>query len=451
MSVMTSQGSQRFLTNTVADLTATQYLELFRKGELTALEYAQACADRIEELNPTYAAFEVWNREGLEERAARIDANPRKLSLAMAGVPSGVKDNINTYDFPTGRGTKILKDYTPGNDARVVSNMRLEGSLVVGKTVTAEFAVHSPGATLYPFDTERSPGTSSSGSAVAVATRMVPVALGTQTGGSIIRPASYCGILGYKPSFGTLARTGVLKTTDTLDTVGLMARSVDDLRLTFDVARVRGHNYPVIEKGFAERNALGDRPWKVGVVVGPKTDQESAVLQSQLESIAAALAVAGCQVVPVRLPDVFSQAHDTHERIYSKALSYYLREEFEWKPELFSGILREMMEVGATISPEQYHQDTQYQAEIAWALDQVFANGVDVLIGLATAAEAPVGLATRDVPDHNLIWTMCGVPVVSVPMLTGENGLPVGVSVVTRKYADYLAFDFATYLQQVAG
>lgn len=451
MSPVSHDVSLRFKSNGVSELTATEYLDMFRKGEISALEYASGCADRIEELNPKYLAFENWDRSLLEERAARLDKDPKKFELPLAGVPVGVKDNINTYDFPTTRGTEILKDYTPGNDARVVSNLRLKGGLVAGKTVTAEFAVHHPGPTLYPFDDKRSPGTSSSGSAVAVATRMVPIALGTQTGGSIVRPASYCGILGFKPSFGTIARTGVLKTTDTLDTVGLMVRSVEDLKLSFDASRVHGHNYPTVERGFAQNAGKADLSWRVGIVRGPKTDLENSVLQGRMQEVANTLQGSGCQVIEVQLPDAFNEAHDIHDRIYSKALSYYLREEFEWKPDLFSGVLREMMDFGEAISAEQYHSDTGRQAELGWELEQLFDQNVDVLLNLSTADEAPHGLATRDVPDHNVIWTMCGVPVVSVPLLTGPNGLPVGVSVIGRKYSDYRVLEFVTFMQKVLG
>ncbi len=445
---------QRFASNSAAELTAVEFLSRFRRGEITALDYVRACADRIDELNPSYSAFQVYDRAAMEERAARIDADAGSRAASAPGVPVGIKDNINTYDFPTGRGTKILAGYTPGNDARVVSNLRLEKSIVAGKTVTAEFGVHYPGATLYPYDTGRSPGTSSSGSAVAVATRMVPVALGTQTGGSIIRPASYCGVAAMKPSFGTLPRTGVLKTTDTLDTVGLLARSVPDLRLFFDIMRVSGHNYPVMERGFADpaRSVKPHgTPWRVGIVVGPKADCETAILQHGLHAVISRLAERGVEAQKVRLPRDFDEAHPLHDRIYSKALSYYLREEFDWKPELFSGILREMMEEGAQISAEQYHVDTARQAELSLLLDQLIVDtGIDLLIGLSTSDEAPVGLATRDVPDHNLIWTMCGVPVVSVPLLAGNNGLPVGVCIIGRKYADYKVLQFAELMMEIA-
>jgi Asp-tRNA(Asn)/Glu-tRNA(Gln) amidotransferase A subunit family amidase len=441
-------------TNTAAELTATDYLRLLSRGEITALDYVRACMDRIDELDPRFHAFECYDRENAERRARKLDEKiARNEALGqMTGVPVGVKDVINTYDFPTGRGSAITAGYRPGNDARMVSNIRLEGGLIAGKTVTAEFAVHHPGLTVNPFDPARIVGTSSSGSAVAVAARMVPVALATQTGGSIMRPSSYCAVFGYKPSFGLIPRTGVLKTTDTLDSMGFMARSLADLRLVFEVTRVRGHNYPVTEAGLTdpERNTVAGRPWRIGVVTGPKSHLESPFVRAGLERLARRLAEAGAEVSQYRLPEEFDQAHDIHERIYCKTLAYYFKEEWALRPDLFSGVLADMMARGRAISTETYLEDTQKQARLSELFEREMAGKYDVLVGLATAGEAPLGHDTPDVPDHNLIWTMSGVPVMTLPMLAGEHGLPAGLAVVARKYADYLLFAVAEFVESVA-
>lgn len=453
MNVASKSLRKDYRVNTAAELTASEYLNLWQKKRISALEYVSACLDRIEALNSQLYAFEVFDRGRAESKARQIDQalSNGAVTGVMPGVPSGVKDIINVYDFPCSRGSPILKNYMPGNDARVVDSFRLNGSVIVGKTVTAEFAVHHPGPTLNPHDDLRTPGTSSSGSAVAVATRMVPVSLATQTAGSIVRPSSYCGVYGFKPSFGLIPRTGVLKTTDTLDTVGFMARSIDDLRLCFEASRVRGHNYPVSERGLNDpaRNQLGGRRWRVGIIEGPKTDQENPFLQKKLSLLLDGLRQAGMTVVPFHLPAQFNEAHDIHERIYCKALSYYFKEEWNWKQEWFSSTMRDMMQSGLLLSAEQYHHDTDQQARLGSLLENAMAGEVDVLIGLSTADEAPHGLDARDIPDHNLIWTMCGNPVLSMPYLVGPNGLPVGVKVVARKYADYMLLDFANAFEDV--
>ena len=174
----------------------------------------------------------------------------KNKKLPLYGIPVGIKDIFNTYDAPNSFGSEIYKSYLPGNDARIVFDIRDKGGIVFGKTYSSEFAVHNPTPTLHPIDKKLSPGTSSAGSAVAVAKKMVPIAIGSQTAGSIIRPASYCGVLGFKPTFGTIARTGVLKTADTLDTIGFFSNYTDDIELIFNSVRQKGRNYPHIKNNF---------------------------------------------------------------------------------------------------------------------------------------------------------------------------------------------------------
>ncbi len=440
--------------NSLADLTATEFLAEFRAGRCSALDYARACADRIEQFDGSIKAFHRWNREALEARARRVDEEWRegRRDRWMPGVPVGVKDVFNTYDFPTGMGSPILDQYTPGNDARVVSNIRLEGGIVAGKTVTAEFAVHHPGPTVNPWDPTRSPGTSSSGSAAAVATRMVPLALGTQTAGSVIRPASYCGVLGWKPSFGLLPRTAMLKTTDTLDTVGLIGRSVDDLELLFEVTRVRGRNYPVSDAVLSDagRQSVTGRPWRIALMDGPKRSYEKPVPRAGLDALARKLSAAGVDVVPYRLPAAFDEAHAIHERTYRRALAYYFKLEWATRPDMFSDTLAEMIKDGIeNIPPEDYARNVAVQADLARIFDEEMQR-FDALICLATADEAPVGLEGRDIPDHCLIFTMVGASAMTLPLLHGSTGLPVGVQLVTRKYEDYKLLAAARLLTQVA-
>lgn len=445
-------------SNTLADLSATQFLELFRAGKVSALEYAKACADRIERFDGEIHAFHRWDRARFEERAARIDRMwaEGKRDMAMPGVPVGVKDVINTYDFPTGMGSEILDHYTPGNDARVVSNIRLEGGIIPGKTVTAEFAVHHPGATVNPYDHTRTPGTSSSGSAAAVATLMVPLALGTQTAGSIIRPSSYCGVIGWKPSFGLLPRTAMLKTTDTLDTVGVLGRTIDDVELLFEVTRVRGHNYPMSDAALndAKRQApASGGKWRIALLQGPKSHLEKPAVTASLNRLAGQLADAGIEVVPYKLPADFDIAHDIHERTYRRALAYYFKLEWAQKPDMFSPVLGEMIRDGLeNISPQDYHANIIKQAELGELFErELDEKGIDAVICPATADEAPVGLSAPDIPDHCLIFTMVGASAMTLPLLSGTTGLPVGVQVATRKYADYKLLAVARAILAAAG
>lgn len=444
--------------NTIADLTASAFLRLLGRREVSVADYVRACADRIEQFEPRLKAWAWYDRGRLEERAAKLDrilsGTPAAegLPAALFGVPIGLKDVFNTYDMPTEMGSPIYAGYTPGNDARVVSNFRRAHAIVAGKTVTAEFAVHHPGPTLNPYDPTRTPGTSSSGSAVAVATSMVPLSLATQTAGSIIRPASYCGVFGFKPSFGLVPRTGVLKTTDTLDTIGWMARSIDDLALVLERARVRGHNYPVSEAGLADRIAhapTGGR-WRIGLVESYVDRHQDPVVTQALRDLSIDLERHGAMVVPFRLPSSMASTHEVHDIIYTCALAYYFRPEWSAKPSLFSDRLSMMITAGLEISGERYRCALAEQVRIARTFDEA-VQAVDVLLCPATAGEAPVGLDAIDPPDTCLIWTLCGAPTLSLPLLKGSSGLPVGVQAVARRFADYPLLDFGRFVERCVG
>lgn len=442
----------------LAALTATDFLARLTAGEITVQDYAAACADIVERLDNRIHAWAWFDRGRFLDHARAADAalhlwrrdNPG-LPGRMYGVPVGVKDIYNTADMPTAHGSDLFAGYMPGNDARVVTDLKREGSIMAGKTVTAEFAVHTPGATRNPIDPERSVGTSSSGSAAAVATHMVPVALASQTAGSTIRPASYCGIYGFKPSFGLLPRTAMLKTTDTLDTVGMVARSVPDLRLMFDAMRVYGPNYPIVDREMSkpERLSIGDGPWRVGVVVGPKENFESAAVKQGIRRLADRLAANGCAVESYRLPAAFDRAHDVHQTIYTKALSYYFKLEWGRARGRFSPRLADMIEAGNRTPAEAYHAACAEQTRLAHLFDEEMGR-FDVLLCPSTADEAPVGFDAPDPPDHNLIWTMCHAPVIGLPLLSGTTGLPAGAEIVSRRFNDYILLSFARFLDDVA-
>ena len=409
-----------------------------------------SCLERIEGLEPRLRAWAFLDPSLPRREAKRTDERRAKGEPcgALEGAPVGVKDIFNTAEMPTEMGSVLWKGFTPGNDARVVAALKLHGGIVMGKTVTSEFAVHAPGPTLNPHDPARSPGTSSSGSVAAVATGMVPLALGSQTAGSTIRPASYCGIYGFKPSFGLVPRTGMLKTTDTLDHVSFFARSIDDLRLIFDLARVRGSNHPVVQQRV---DATADEPapsrWRIGFARGPKWDQARPYAREALERFAGRLArVRGVSVIDLDLPSDFSRIHDLHQRIYCRALAYYFKTELRNSGAL-SESFRSMVAEGEKVGPSEYRDCIEFQAKASQELDHLLEKkGLDLLINLSTGSEAPLGLEGRDLPDNCLIWTFCGVPALNVPAFTSPSGLPFGAQLVGRKYGDYPLLQFARSL-----
>jgi len=432
-------------------LTATQITAHLLAQDFSSVELIRACLDRIERLDP---AVQAWIHVAPELALQQAEAADRKIAAGQAGklcgVPVGVKDIFNTRDMPTQMGSPIWKGFTPGNDARVVHYLRLADAVLPGKTVTAEFAVHAPGPTRNPHHPDHMPGTSSSGSAAATAAYMLPLALGTQTAGSIIRPASYCGVLGFKPSFGLIPRTAMLKTTDTLDTVGVFARAVEDLELLFEVIRVHGGDYPLSEAAFSDsaRQNKGARPWRVGLLKGPKWDSAEPYAQQALEDFGRRLAgVPEVEVEAVTLPESFGRAHEIHATIYDRTLAYYFREEFSAHT-LVSPIMYEIVERGNRINLDQYKKALAEQHALSSELDDLFAERWDILVDLSTGGEAPKGLTSNDRLDNCLIWTLCGVPAISLPVFTGPLGLPFGAQIFARRYNDYLLLNFAKHLRE---
>lgn len=432
-------------------LSASEIVRGLTERDFSAVEVLRDCLNQIERHDGSVKAWVHLDPELSLSHAERVDG---KLATGaplgpLAGVPIGIKDIFNTIDMPTQMGSDIWKGFTPGNDARVVHYLRMADAVIAGKTVTAEFAVHAPGPTHNPHRAGYMPGTSSSGSAAAVAAYMVPCAVGTQTAGSILRPASYCGVYGFKPSFGLLPRTGTLKTTDSLDTVGMFARTVDDLRTLFDVMRVSGQDHPISHAVLNDpgRQSKGNRPWRVGFVTGPKWDQAELYARQAIQEFAQRLGqLPGVQLTEVRLPDEFHRAHDIHATIYNRTLAYYFKEEFK-KQTLVSQVIYDIINAGNRLTLDDYRQALEQQNALARTLDTLFAEQYDILLNLSTGGEALLGLESVDRPDSCLVWTLCGVPAINLPVFQGPSGLPFGAQILARRYNDYLLLDFVEWLR----
>jgi Asp-tRNA(Asn)/Glu-tRNA(Gln) amidotransferase A subunit family amidase len=433
----------------LSDCTASELIPLLQSREVSAMEVTQSCLESIDQSEALVHAWSYLAPELALKQAAEAD---RKLANGtggkLCGVPVGVKDIFNTADMPTQMGSPIWKNFTPGNDARVVHYLRMSDAVILGKTVTAEFAVHAPGPTRNPHHLDYIPGTSSSGSAVATAAHMVPLALGTQTAGSIIRPASYCGVYGFKPSFGLVPRTGMLKTTDSLDSVGMFARCIADLSILFDTIRVHGVDFPIAHKLLNDpaRQTKGSRPWRVGLLHGPKWDDAEPYAQMALEEFGARLElISELEIKHLTLPASFSQAHDIHNTIYDRALAYYFKEEFVAQT-LVSPVMYDIVQRGNLVSVEQYQAALTAQTALAHQLDDILMRDYDIIVDLSTGGAALKGLDSIDRPDNCLIWTLCGVPTMNLPAFIGPTQLPFGVQIFSRRYNDYLLLDFARLL-----
>lgn len=442
---------QKIDENIFLELNIKNILKKINNKEISPLVISIQCIERIEEYNEKYKVWICFDKEVLFEQAKKIS---ERLSSggeirALEGIPVGIKDIFNTYDFPTQMGSPLWQNFTSGNDSRVVYYLKQSGAVIPGKTDTAEFAVHAIGNCLNPHDVTRTPGTSSSGSAVAVALGMVPVAIGTQTAGSIIRPASFCGVYGCKPSFGLIPRTGMLKTTDSLDTIGYFTSKYEDLERTFNIVRVHGSNYPKSNNAlndFARQNKTSDRPWKIAFVKTHAWEKAYDYAKDEIINFVNKISeLDDVNIEEAQLPDEMKSSHEVHERIYDKTLSYYFQEEFK-KPEHVSSVMNEIIKRGNQISVKEYHNALTDQETLIHVMEKFFEK-YDAVISLSTAGEAPL---REDVerPDPSLMWTLTHLPVVSAPVFISPGGLPFGIQLTARKYNDLLLFKFTDYLRR---
>jgi Asp-tRNA(Asn)/Glu-tRNA(Gln) amidotransferase A subunit family amidase len=399
-------------------LSATSAARKLATREITAEALLADCIARIREREADVHAFTFLDTDAAMRRARELDAGPP--AGLLHGLPIAVKDLFDTFDMPSTYGSPIYANHRPMSDAACVALARAAGAIVVGKTVTTEFATFHPGPTRNPHDLEHTPGGSSSGSAAAVADFMVPLAFGTQTAGSIVRPAAYCGVVGYKPTYGTVNRVGVKLISDTLDTVGALARSVPDVALF--IAALSGRHELLID------GPRANAP-RIGMCRTYEWDRAQPETVSVFEQSKERLRSAGAEVRDVTLPPPFAglaQAQITvmvHE--VAKSLSYENgRHRDRLSPEMTT-----MIDAGLAVSPSEYDAARQLARTCRGMLPEVYAE-IDVLLAPSTQGEAPAGIAATGDPLFNRIWTLLHVPVVHVPAGFGPHRMPLGLTVV---------------------
>ena len=395
------------------------------------------CLERIAAREGAVQAWQYLDREAALAQARAADAGPSRGLLH--GLPVGVKDLIDTADMPTTYGSPIYAGHRPAWDASCVALMRAAGGIVMGKTVTTEFAVMQPGKTHNPHNPAHTPGGSSSGSAAAVADYMVPLAFATQTAGSIIRPAAYCGVVGYKPSFGLISRVGVKALSDTLDTIGAIARTVPDAALF--AAAITGRRDLLIEKPLSSRLRVGichTYEWKHAQ---PET-------VSLLENAARMLVTAGVPVKETRLPPTYASLAQaqTDIQLVEQALSLAHERLVHW-PQI-SERLHGILEAGLKTPLDRYDAALVLARNCRRTLSDVFVD-CDVLLAPSAMGAAPEGLGMTGDPIFNRIWTLLRVPCVSIPVAAAPNGLPVGLQVIGAPGSDAQTLAAAHWLHEL--
>ena len=418
------------------ELTATEIAAAIAGGKTTSEAVVRACLERIDEREPGVLAWQYLNPGQVIEQARAFDKSGRRAPLG--GVPFGIKDIIDTCDMPTEMGSPIYAGHRPKGDAACVALSRKAGGVLMGKTVTTEFANRFPGKTRNPFDPTRTPGGSSQGSAAAVGDFMVPLAIGTQTTGSTIRPAAYCGAFGYRPTWGDLRCAGVKEAAGSLDTLGLIARSVEDIALYRDVLTGTTPEPLPAETGAPRIGFCRTHFW-------PRVEPGT---QRQLEDAASRLARAGASVKDVDLPKDFDSLEEMHQRISSFEFARNFTWEIENHWEKISETLREnRLKHGLKYTFEHYREARDYAERCRGLLANVF-DDYDVLLTASCGGEAPVGLDKTGDASFCLIWTSTHVPCVTLPVFRGPNGLPIGAQLIAKRNADRALFSASRWVYQ---
>ncbi len=420
-------------------------------GLLSSRELVTACLGRIEASDANIGAWAHLDPENALAQADALD-RIRQKGLPMGplhGVPVGIKDIFDTAGMPTEFGSKIHRGRQPDRDCAAVARLRDAGAVIMGKTVTTEFAFLNPADTRNPHDASRTPGGSSSGSAAAVAAGHVPLALGSQTNGSTVRPASFCGIYGFKPSYGVISRSGVLETSVTLDQVGLFARTLEDVAALCDV--VAGYDprdkasypYPRPQCLHGARAQVPAKP-DLAYFDLPYRDLMSSDATNGLDEVLERL---GDRVKKYPAPDMFSRAIDCHRIIHEYEIARNLEREIAEHWDDISDTLKPVLERGRALSSKEYTEAVQLVATARAEFADMF-NDIDAVITVGAAGEAPLRTSGTGDPVFCTIWTFCGLPSVSLPLLAGSQGLPIGLQLIGSYQGDDRLMRTAHWVEQ---
>lgn len=431
-------------------LSAVDAAEAIREGRLSSLDLVQACLEQIGD-DPIKAWVHL-DPELAEVQAREMDRIRKagKATGALHGVPVAIKDIVDTRFLPTERGSPIFKGRKPAADATIVNRLREAGAVIMGKTKTTEMAFVHPTDTLNPHDLSRSPGGSSSGSAAAVAANHVPLAIGSQTGGSIIRPASYCGIYGFKPSRGVIPRTGVFQTSETLDHLGTFARTLDDLALLTNVISAYDPRDPA---SFARprpdvlAGARAEAPVEPDIAFFdfPFHNLLDADAREGIDAVVDAL---GPQVTRVEVADSLTGLVGVHITIHEYEFCRHMADTIDNHFDQLSDSLKPVVERGRAISKDQY-EDAMAVRQSAFEFCENHFNDFDAILAPSASGEAPLisSGGTGD-PIFCRIWSLLGLPSLTVPLLVGENDLPIGAQLIGGVEEDDRLFRTTAWVQR---
>lgn len=446
---MAARTDQPMKKAQLVGLTASAAVAELSRGAFTAQEYVAAYLERIASVDPEVQAFAHFDADYALEQARRLDE--RRLSGAplgrLHGLPVAVKDIIDTADYPTECGSAFLSGRRPDKDAHVVRRLREAGAIILGKTVTTEFAYFNPGKTRNPHNPEHTPGGSSSGSAAAVAAGMAPLAIGTQTNGSVIRPASFCGVFGMKPSRGLVSRYGALSLSATLDAIGPFARSLPDIALLLDVlAGPDADDLQTTPFAAANFSAVAQEKFPIAprfaFVPTPAWDKADPETQRSFEQLVERL---GDACIRIDLPPEYADAWKLQRTIMYAEMAHNLGGVADRGGDMISRVLRELIEEGRTITAVQYQNALEEARAVTSGLAGHFQH-CNAIITPAARGGAPKTLAATGDPVFCSLWTLSGLPSISLPLLEDAAGMPVGVQLVGAPHDDARLLRSANWL-----
>jgi Asp-tRNA(Asn)/Glu-tRNA(Gln) amidotransferase A subunit family amidase len=421
-------------------LGASEAARMIREGLVTSVEVVQACLGRVREIDGQVQAWTFLDPDYAlaQARAAdeyRLSGQP---TGALHGVPVGLKDIIDTADMPTENGSVLHAGRTPSRDASVVALLRAAGAVIMGKTVTTEFATRTPGKTRNPHNSGHTPGGSSSGSAAAVAAQMVPLALGSQTTGSTIRPASFCGVYGLKPTHGLIPRHGMFQLSRTLDHVGLFARSVEDIALLLEELATYDERDPDSRPRarVPYRAIAAEEPPLTPMFAFVKTSLWERVDADAREAFGELVEHLGDRVEEVELVTPADEVLEWQRAIGGAEIAINLRREWDKGRDKLSAALRARIEHGREVRARDYLEALGRVPELNASLTELFEQRYDAILTPAAFGTAPKGLESTGDPAFCALWTLCGMPALNVPLMQGANGLPLGVQLVGARHRD---------------
>ncbi len=435
----------------LVELSTVDLAQQLRDGVVTAEQVVVAHLERIEAVDGEIEAWAALDPDYALEQARAVDAI-RASGMPcgpLHGMPVGVKDIFDTLDLPTENGTVIDSGRQPTEDAAVVALLKQAGAIIMGKTVTTELACYAPGKTRNPHNSAHTPGGSSSGSAAAVAAHMVPLAIGSQTNGSVIRPAAYCGTVGYKPTHGLISRHGVLPISRQLDTVGVFARDLGGVAMLTDALTA----YDARDRDMRPRGrphlfetASAEPPLDPVFAFAPTPIWDHASEDAR-EGFSELVDFLGERCDTISLPEPFERAIDWHRLIMCADIAKSFVGYAERGADRLSPTLREMIDEGQQVLAVDYNRAVEWIEVLNGGLDEVF-DRYDAILTPATTGEAPAGLESTGSPMFCSLWTLCGVPAVTLPLLEGENGLPIGGQLIGRRGDDGRLLRTARWLGQ---